>query len=202
MAIHMIRVRAMIEIGNLRAGTPPLGYDNHVLTFNVDRARGRVATFNASLKVKHDDVRGTIQGSEIKIYAGTVSDMPKIYTGTVKTANMGPCREDPGYVILNISGEDILSKLNGKKFTRRCRSSRGVWVSIQGLVRPGLRSGQFQYIPGKKWLGSTGADVDKVGPPVDAKQLGHPGKQAEKVSTSEGPPQEVHLQVQFVDRGR
>ena len=53
MGIHMVKVRARIEIGSLRAGTPPLGYANHILSFNVDKSRGKISTFSASLKVKH-----------------------------------------------------------------------------------------------------------------------------------------------------
>lgn len=202
MSIHMIKIRAKIEIGSLIAGTPPLGYDNHILSFNVDKARGRVSNFSASIKVKHADVSGTIQGDNIKIYAGTVDSMPLIYTGIVRTANMGPCREDPGFVILNIGGEDILSNLNGKKFTRRCRSSRGVWVSIEGLTRPGLRSGNFQYIPQKPWLESTGAEVKEIGPVVKTKQIPNPTEKTEKVSTTPAIEQEVSIQVSHVDRGR
>lgn len=173
MAIHMVKVRARIVIGSMSAATPPIAGvgGNHILSFNVDRARGRISTFSASLKVSHGDVSGTIQGDSVQIYAGTTGGMPLIYTGMVKSANVGPCREDPGFVILNISGEDVLSKLNGKKFSRRCRSSKGVWVSIEGIVRPGLRSGRFQYVPGEPWMDTVGADVGHVGQPTQTKQL-------------------------------
>lgn len=199
MAIHMIKIRARIEIGNLIAGTPPLGYPNHILSFNVDKGRGKISNFSVSLKVKHEDVYGTIQGDNVKIYAGTVNDMPLIYTGIVKAANMGPCREDPGFVILNISGEDILSKLSGKKFTRRCRSSKGVWVSIEGLARPGFRSGGFQMQQKEAWLASTGADVTKIGPETKTNQIPNPSKETEKVNTSQPPPEEVSMSITHVE---
>jgi len=198
----MVKIRAKIEIGSLIAGTPPLGYANHILSFNVDKSRGKVSTFSASLKVKHNDVTGTIQGSDIQISAGTTGAMPLIYTGIVKVANMGPCREDPGFVILTISGEDVLSRLNGKKFTRRCRSSKGTWVSIEGLVRPGIRSAGFQFIKGEPWLESTGGDLTNVGQPVQTNQIPNPSKQSEKINTSKDPDQEVSLSVTYVTSGR
>ena len=196
----MVKVRAMIVIGNLRAGTPPLGYANHILSFSVERARGRVSTFSASLKVKHQDVSGTIQGDSIEIHAGTTGGMPLIYTGIVKTANVGPCREDPGFVILNIGGEDVLSRLNGKKFSRRCRSSKGVWTSIEGLVRPGLRSGRFQYVPGEPWLETTGADMKKVGQTVQTKQLVDQGKTTEKQTPTQHQQEEATIDVTYISQ--
>ena len=178
----MVKIRAKIEIGNMTAGTPPLGYANHILSFNVERARNRPSTFSASLKVKHADVSGTMQGDNIKIYAGAnTSGPPLIYTGIVKSANIGPCREDPGFVILNIAGEDILGTLQGKKFTRRCRSSKGVWVSIEGIVRPGLRSGGFNYVPGEPMITTIGGSPSEVGIPVQTKQIPNPSNRSEKL---------------------
>lgn len=198
----MIKIRARIEVGSMRAGTPPLGYANHILSFNVERARGRVSTFSASLKVEHRDVSGTMQGDDIKIYAGTSSGMPLIYTGIVKAANMGPCREDPGFVILNLSGEDVLGTLNGKKFTRRCRSSKGVWVSIESLVRPGLRSGQFQYQPGEPSLTTVGSDATNIGAPTQTKQLPNPSNRAEKPPGNPDYNPEVSLSATFVEKAK
>ena len=39
---------------------------------------------------------------------------------------------------------DVLYKLEGKKYTRRCRTHQSSWVAINSVVRPGLRSGKFQ----------------------------------------------------------
>jgi hypothetical protein len=47
--------------------------------------------------------------------------------------------------MLSISGADKLSLLQGKKFTRRCRSTASSWASITGVVRNGLKSGKFAY---------------------------------------------------------
>lgn len=166
MAIQMVKVRAIINIGtgNLVAGTPPLGHANHILSFNVDKARGQISSFSASLKVRRDEVTGgLLDDASVAIYAGTVSTYSsnKIFTGAIKTATVTPNRDDPEFVILNISGNDVLSKLNGKKYTRRCRSSKGVWVSIDNVSRQGLRDGKLTYEPTEPYLAVWGGELYK-----------------------------------------
>jgi hypothetical protein len=147
MAIQMVKIRAEIGIGSLRAGTPPLGHSNHILSFNVDKNRGQISTFSASLKVKHGEVSANLVGDSIQISAGENSPSNRIFTGIIRSANITPCRDDPAFVILNVSGNDVLSRLEGKKYTRRCRSTKGTWVAINGVTRPGLRSGKLAYVP-------------------------------------------------------
>ena len=162
MAIEIVRVRALIEIGNLRAGTPPLGYDNHILSFNVDKSRGQISTFSASLKIRRTDISGgLVNNAEVKIYAGTRSSYAQnlIFTGVIRTATISPNRDDPEFVILNINGNDRLSYLTGKKYTRRCRSTKGVWVSIDSVSRPGLRSGKLTPTPNKEYINVWGGDI-------------------------------------------
>jgi len=164
MAIEMVRVRAIVNIGNgnLVAGTPPLGYPNHILSFNVDKARGQISSFSASLKVRRDEVAGgLLDDASVTINAGTKStySQNKIFTGAIRTATVTPNRDDPEYVILNISGNDVLSRLNGKKYTRRCRSSKGVWVSIDSVARQGLRKGSLTYEPTDKYIGIWGGEL-------------------------------------------
>ena len=154
MAIEIVKVRALINIGegNLMAGTPPLGYNNHILSFNVDKSRGQISSFSASLKIRRDEISGgLLDDASVAIFAGTSTSYSrnKIFTGAIKTATVSPNRDDPEYVILNISGNDVLAKLNGKKYTRRCRSSKGVWVSIDNVSRTGLRDGKLAYEPTK-----------------------------------------------------
>jgi hypothetical protein len=166
MAIEMIKVRAEINIGegNLVAGTPPLGHANHILSFNVDKARGQISSFSASLKVRRDEVTGgLLDDASVSIWAGTDStyNSNKIFTGVIRTATVSPNRDDPAFVILNISGNDVLSRLNGKKFTRRCRSTKGVWVSIDSISREGLRDQQLSYEPTKKYIGVWGGELVK-----------------------------------------
>jgi hypothetical protein len=162
MAIDLVKVRAKIEIGGVTAGTPPLGFDNHILSFNVDKNRGQISTFSASLKIRRSEISGgLINNAEIKIYAGTRSSYGDnvIFTGLVRTATISPNRDDPEFVVLNISGNDKLINLQGKKFTRRCRSSKGVWVSIDSVSRPGLRSGKLGFEPAEKSVDMWGGDV-------------------------------------------
>lgn len=166
MAIEIVKVRAIVNIGqgNLMAGTPPLGFANHILSFNVDKARGQISSFSASLKVRRDEITGgLLDDASISIYAGTEQtyNSNKIFTGAIKTATVTPNRDDPEYVILNIGGNDVLSRLNGKKYTRRCRSSKGVWVSIDSVSRPGLRDGQLTYEPTKPYIGVWGGELYK-----------------------------------------
>lgn len=164
MAITLVKVRAKIEIGNLIAGTPPLGYSNHILSFNVDKARGQISTFSASLKIRRDEITGgLLDNAEVGIWAGTDTTYSnnKIFTGVIRSANVAPNREDPEYVILNINGNDLLSRLNGKKYTRRCRSSKGVWISIDSVSRPGLRDGKLTYEPTKPYIGVWGGKLYK-----------------------------------------
>ena len=166
MAIEIVRVRALIDIGegNLMAGTPPLGYNNHILSFNVDKSRGQISSFSASLKVRRDEISGgLLDDASVTIFAGTKSSYARnqIFTGAIKTATISPNRDDPEYVILNISGNDVLAKLNGKKYTRRCRSSKGVWVSIDNVSRTGLRDGKLTYEPTKPSIEVWGGDLNK-----------------------------------------
>jgi hypothetical protein len=64
-------------------------------------------------------------------------------------------------VILNISGNDVLSRLQNKKYTRRCRSTKGVWISIDSVTRQGLRDGKLTYEPTKKFIDMWGGKLDK-----------------------------------------
>ena len=102
---------------------------------------------------------GGITGTNIEINAGTSSVQNRIFTGIVRNVTISPNRDDPEYVILNVSGNDVLSRLNGKKFTRRCRSSKGVWVSIDNISRQGLRSGKLTYVPSEQNVFINGGDL-------------------------------------------
>lgn len=140
MAIDRVECRARIEIGSLSVSTP------YVQSFNVRLQRGQVSSFDATLKVSHGEVNSAITGDNVKIYAGSLSKGVRlIYTGIVRNAKISPCFDDPKYVILSIGGSDIMSTLNGKKYTRRCRSTRAAWTAITSVNRRGLKSGKFAY---------------------------------------------------------
>lgn len=139
MAIERVKIRATVEIGNLSVSTP------YVQSFSVRKQRGQVSTFDASLKISHDEVTNAITGGSVVISAGEESPSDTIFTGICRAAKISPCYDDPKYVILSISGADQLSLMQGKKYTRRCRASQSTWVAITGVTREGLKSGKFAY---------------------------------------------------------
>lgn len=139
MAIEVVPVRATVELNGLEIKTP------HVLSFSVRKARGQVSTFDASLKISHDDLNGFVAGGTISISAGIKDEEKKIFTGIVTQAKIDPCHDDPIYSILSIGGKDILVLLEGKKFTRRCRATKGAFCVITSVVRRGLKSGKWAY---------------------------------------------------------
>lgn len=138
MSISTIPVRATVSFGGISISTP------FVLSFSVRKSRGQISTFDASLKVGHDKISGAISGGQASITAGPKGSEKQIFTGIVRNAKMNPCWDDPNYVILTISGNDILSLLQGKKYTRRCRASLGQFCVITS-ARRGLKSGKFTY---------------------------------------------------------
>lgn len=138
MAITQVKCRAEVSVGGITVVTP------YVQSFNVRKQRGQVSTFDASLKVPAGTA-GTLTGGDVTIRAGEGSATNLIFTGICRSAKVSPCFDDPQYVMLSISGADKLSLLQGKKFTRRCRSTASSWASITGVVRKGLKSGKFAY---------------------------------------------------------
>jgi hypothetical protein len=147
MAIDKVKIRARVEVGSLRAYTPSASVgssDSLILSFNVNRSRGQVSTFDARLKVPANQASDVTKG-EVKIYAGSGYASRLIFTGIARKATITPCFDDPHYVIMNISGADVLSLLQNKKYTRRCVATQTAWASIDGVSRRGLRSGKFKY---------------------------------------------------------
>jgi hypothetical protein len=142
MGIELVKVNARIHVGSMIVETP------FIQSFNVTKTRGQASSFSASLKVSSNSM-SSVSGGDVKIYAGVIGSMDLIYTGIIKQASLSPCWDDPGYVFLNISGTDVLSLLQGKKYTRRCIGSSHTWVSIDDLARPGQRSGKFDFEVGQ-----------------------------------------------------
>ena len=136
--IEMVKIRAKISIGTLSVETP------FIQSFNVSKTRGQSSTFSASIKI-HGDDNSSLVGDQVEIYAGTKLGITKIFSGMVKKASITPCWDDPSYVIINMTGTDVLSLLEGKQFTRRCKATKASWVTIQSVARRGLKSGKFKY---------------------------------------------------------
>lgn len=143
MAIERVKIRARVRIGGLTAETPVGSSSNNIiLSFNVNKNRGQPSTFSARLKIRGS---GLDTSGAVKIYAGSDSASTLIFTGFVKKATISPCFDDPSYVIVSVSGTDVLSLLQGKKFTRRCIGTKTSWVTINGVSRKGLKSEKFKY---------------------------------------------------------
>jgi hypothetical protein len=180
--IQQVQVRAMITIGNaLEVETP------FILKFDVTKTRGQISTFSASIKVHGDRISSSMSGDVIKIYAGTLSSYKSnvIFSGIVKTINVSPCWDDPQYVYLNLTGEDILSVLRGKKYTRRSRASKAAWISIDGVARKGLRSGKLKA-KAEQTIDIVHSDTQHEGP-VEATALANFFNNVEVAKTGEDP---------------
>lgn len=137
MSITQVPIRASVSIGGGSVETP------YVLSFNVHRRRGSPSTFDASIKVKGSVGGGTPTGG-ISISAGGGGASNKIFTGIIKGAKVTPCWDDPSYVVITLTGDDALSLLQGKKYTKRISGpGAGAFCLITGVVRPGLKSSKF-----------------------------------------------------------
>ncbi len=139
MAIERVQIRATISFGGMSISTP------YILSFNVTKTRNSKSTFSASLKVISSDLR-SINNNEIKIYAGEKGREKIIFTGFILSSRPSICFDDPNYTILNISGSDILYRLEGEKYTRRQMDSKARWAIIEGVVRAAEKGGQFALV--------------------------------------------------------
>jgi len=103
-----VKIRATIDVGGAIISTPD------ILSFSVTRARGQMcATFQASVKIPGDVTFGAGGKIVISANAGT------IFTGYVKKMSISPSKTDSSHVIVNMSGRDVLSVLEGITFSRR-----------------------------------------------------------------------------------
>jgi len=168
MTIELIPIRATIKVNSLSVSTP------YIQSFNIRLARGQLSSFDASLKVRGYEL-DSLAGGKVEFWAPSL-----IYTGIVKKATISPCWDDPGYVLLNISGTDVLSLLQGKKFSRRCTASSATWVSIDGVVREGLRTGKLDFDTGAIYVDPS-STTPKGEPTYNA-----PTPKANKLASSPG----------------
>jgi len=188
MAIEMVKIRAKVSIGSLSVETP------YILSFNVNKSRGAISTFSASLKINESEISNDLSGNSIKISAGENSASTLIFTGMVKKASVAPCWDDPAYVVLNISGEDQLSSLRGKKYTRRCRSTKSSWVSITGVTRSGLKNGKFKPVRGEMFSISN-SDLDETSKVIRSQTSGADKKRLVDAPTATDSSKSIPLKV-------
>jgi len=170
MSIEIVPIRAKVKLSGFSVETP------FIQSFNIRLSRGQLSSFDTSLKVRGQDIDNALTGGVISFEAPS-----KIYTGIIKKATVSPCWDDPGYILLNVAGTDILSHLQGKKFTRRCTASASTWVSITDVVRSGLRSGEFDYEVGPIHIDS-GESIKKganIAAPLPVTATKTPGTKAE-----------------------
>jgi len=118
-------IRAEIKIGDRHTIRTP-----NIMSFNVTRTRGQSsAQFSASVKVNYNEISSSssLLNSKIIIKAGESTNfgsLPTIFTGLVHKCVINPIRTDASKVMLNITGQDVLSILNGQKINRRLVTRR------------------------------------------------------------------------------
>jgi len=181
-SLTMVPIYCTVNVGGISAHTPRSS-GNHVLSFNVDKVRGQVGTCSISLRVYKGQANFT-SGGTISISAGANSALNPVFYGYIKSITISPCRENPSFVLMNITGVDALSKLDGKKYTRRCRASKGVWVGIEGVTREGLRSSKLTYIQSDAHLSINGGKLNKEDNLIKTKPQGQGPTAFEKLTTN------------------
>lgn len=139
MALNTVHIRATINFGGVVVVTP------YILSFNVKKERNQKSTFSASVKILATDLVN-LSDSNITINAGVEGSETRIFTGDVLQSNPSPCWEDPKYVILNISGSDILHRLENEKYTRLQEYSVSKWALITGVNRKAKKGSQFKLV--------------------------------------------------------
>jgi len=154
-AVELEPIRARIEINDTFIVETP-----DVKSISVNKSRGsNIGTFSATIEVKVDANFGSPTGSggKIRIYAGTkdnyVTKGP-IFTGKIRNIRPSPTPGKPNYYTLSLSGDDVMSTLQNKKFSRRIPTDGpGVFVTITGVVGQRPTSGVWA-IDGRANAGS------------------------------------------------
>ena len=121
MALDKQQVRARIETSLIKGSgiveTP------NVLSFSVRRARKQMtANFSASIKISDDDLVSNPTDSNIVIKAGYKNQLKTVFTGIVEKCVIQPVKSDASKIILNMTGRDYLSMMEGQKVNRRLKT--------------------------------------------------------------------------------
>lgn len=161
--ISIEQIRARVVINSYVIETP------FVKSFNITKSRSSLSnSFSASIEVPVNTSFGSLNGN-IVIYAGTKENYlnRRLFTGIIKQISANPSPGKPNYMLLNLSGNDILYKLENKKFSRRIPSDGpGVFVTIEGAKtqRPsGVWTIDKTNRTGKTTTMSSSPDLDKGG---------------------------------------
>jgi hypothetical protein len=87
--------------------------------------------------VPHGELNSTNVGrnTNVIIKAGEGSPDKTIFTGYVYRMSINPSRTDSSYAIVNISGKDVMSVMEGQNITRRVPAQQlAKWGSITGVI--------------------------------------------------------------------
>ena len=136
--IEKQKVRAKVEFGNITVETP------NVVSFSVTRARNQMsANFSASVRIGYTEIDSSTEllAETIVIKAGLKYNLNTIFTGKIEKCVVNPVRTDASKVILNLSGRDVLSVLEGQKINRRLKTYRDGsspperWGVVTGVIK-------------------------------------------------------------------
>jgi len=136
--IERQKVRARIELGSIIVETP------NVVSFSVTRARNQMtANFSASIRIDYNEIDSATElvAESIVIKAGLQYSLKTVFTGKVEKCVVNPIRTDASKVMLNLSGRDVLSILEGQNINRRLKTYRDGgspperWGVVTGVIK-------------------------------------------------------------------
>jgi hypothetical protein len=134
--IRQEQIRSIIEIANLFTIETP-----YVRSFNINKQRGNIiSTFSATIEILAADLLEVVDesldlaGRMLTISAGLRDQEELLFTGEIRNVQINPSWDKPEYFILNISGRDVMGRLEGKRYSRRVKwDSAGVWAKITNV---------------------------------------------------------------------
>ncbi len=126
------KVRAEVYLGNVLLAKTPF-----VLSFSVSKARTQL-TNTATVQLELLAGASFPLGEQLKVVAGLRGDLKEIFSGEIVGTRVDPSFGKPSYYKLTLTAQGVLSKLEGKKFSRRLRTDgQGLFAKITSA--PGAR---------------------------------------------------------------
>jgi hypothetical protein len=134
--IRQEQIRSVIEIGSLFTVETP-----YVRSFNISKQRGNIiSTFSATVEILMNDLLQVVDdsldlaGRTLTISCGLRDQEELLFTGEIRSVQVNPSWDKPEYFILNISGRDVMGRLEGKRYSRRVKwDSAGMWAKITNV---------------------------------------------------------------------